>query len=67
MRTDSLSVSKEAIENVRELIKTEYGDRYLPAKPHRYAAGKSAQEAHEAIRPTDLESHARKDQGAALD
>ncbi|WP_406700297.1 type I DNA topoisomerase [Singulisphaera sp. Ch08] len=54
MRTDSLSVSKEAIENVRELIKTDYGDRYLPAKPHRYAAGKSAQEAHEAIRPTDL-------------
>lgn len=54
MRTDSLSVSKEAIEHVRELIKTEYGDRYLPAKPHRYAAGKQAQEAHEAIRPTDL-------------
>ncbi|WP_254053733.1 type I DNA topoisomerase [Singulisphaera sp. GP187] len=54
MRTDSLSVSKEAIEHVRELIKADYGDRYLPAKPHRYAAGKSAQEAHEAIRPTDL-------------
>ncbi len=39
---------------VREKIKTEFGDRYLPAKPIRYAAGKNAQEAHEAIRPTDL-------------
>jgi DNA topoisomerase-1 len=54
MRTDSLRVSDEAIVNVRERIKTEYGDRYLPQKPIRYAAAKMAQEAHEAIRPTDL-------------
>ena len=54
MRTDSLRVSEEALESVRGLIKSEYGDRYLPAKPNRYAAGKNAQEAHEAIRPTDL-------------
>ncbi len=54
MRTDSLRVSDEAISSVRDLIKTEYGDKYLPGKPARYAAGKSAQEAHEAIRPTDL-------------
>ncbi|MDR3635977.1 MAG: type I DNA topoisomerase, partial [Isosphaeraceae bacterium] len=54
MRTDSLRVSDEAMNSVRELIQKEYGDRYLPAKPFRYAAGKSAQEAHEAIRPTDL-------------
>ncbi|MBV8555275.1 MAG: type I DNA topoisomerase [Planctomycetaceae bacterium] len=54
MRTDSLRVSDEAISNVRDLIKGEYGDRYLPEKPNRYAAGKSAQEAHEAIRPTEL-------------
>ncbi len=39
---------------VREKIKNEFEDRYLPAKPIRYAAGKNAQEAHEAIRPTDL-------------
>ena len=39
---------------VREKIQAEFGDRYLPAKPIRYAAGKMAQEAHEAIRPTDL-------------
>lgn len=54
MRTDSLRVSNEAIESVRELIKKEYGDAYLPAKPNQYSAGKMAQEAHEAIRPTDL-------------
>jgi DNA topoisomerase-1 len=54
MRTDSLSVSHEAVEGVRELIKGSYGEKYLPAKPIRYAAGKNAQEAHEAIRPTDL-------------
>lgn len=54
MRTDSLRVSDEATTSVRDLIKSEYGDRYLPAKPIRYAAGKQAQEAHEAIRPTDL-------------
>ena len=57
MRTDSLRVSDEATTAVRELIVREYGDRYLPAKPHRYAAGKSAQEAHEAVRPTDLAFH----------
>ena len=54
MRTDSLRVSDEAMHSVRDLIGTEYGEKYLPAKPIRYAAGKNAQEAHEAIRPTDL-------------
>ncbi|QEH36152.1 DNA topoisomerase 1 [Aquisphaera giovannonii] len=54
MRTDSLSVSQEAMEAVRGLIHDDFGDKYLPAKPIRYAAGKNAQEAHEAIRPTDL-------------
>jgi DNA topoisomerase-1 len=54
MRTDSLRVSDEAIVQVRDLIRAQYGDRYLPAKPLHYAAGKQAQEAHEAIRPTDL-------------
>jgi DNA topoisomerase-1 len=55
MRTDSLRVSEQAIEAVRERIKQEFGERYVPAKPIRYAAGKMAQEAHEAIRPTDLD------------
>jgi DNA topoisomerase-1 len=54
MRTDSLRVSDEAMDAVRARIKGEFGERYLPAKPIRYAAGKMAQEAHEAIRPTEL-------------
>ena len=54
MRTDSLRVSDEAITAVRDRIKTEFGEPYLPPKPIRYAAGKLAQEAHEAIRPTEL-------------
>ena len=54
MRTDSLRVSDEAMSAVRDRIKNEFGERYLPAKPIRYAAGKLAQEAHEAIRPTDM-------------
>ena len=54
MRTDSLRVSDEALSAVRERIKNEFGERYLPPKPIRYAAGKLAQEAHEAIRPTDI-------------
>ncbi|APW63661.1 type I DNA topoisomerase [Paludisphaera borealis] len=54
MRTDSLRVSEEALTSVRDLIKTQYGDRYVPPKALRYSAGKNAQEAHEAIRPTEL-------------
>jgi DNA topoisomerase-1 len=54
MRTDSLRVSDDAMSAVRDRIKNEFGERYLPAKPIRYAAGKLAQEAHEAIRPTDM-------------
>ena len=54
MRTDSLRVSDEAVTAVRKLIQADHGERYLPAKPNRYAAGKSAQEAHEAVRPTEL-------------
>ena len=54
MRTDSLRVSEDAIKEVRERIDTKYGPKYLPSKPNRFAAGKQAQEAHEAIRPTDL-------------
>jgi DNA topoisomerase-1 len=54
MRTDSLRVSDEALASVRDQIGRDFGEKYLPAKPHRYHAGKLAQEAHEAIRPTDL-------------
>ncbi len=54
MRTDSLRISDEAMTALRDKIKDDFGDRYLPSKPIRYAAGKNAQEAHEAIRPTEL-------------
>ena len=54
MRTDSLRVSDDAVTSVRRQIEDNFGPRYLPAKPNRYAAGKLAQEAHEAIRPTEL-------------
>jgi DNA topoisomerase-1 len=54
MRTDSTRVSEDALRACRDHIAAEYGDPYLPAQANRYAAGKSAQEAHEAIRPTDL-------------
>jgi DNA topoisomerase-1 len=54
MRTDSTRVSNEALQAVRNYIDGHYGQAYLPAKANTYASGKSAQEAHEAIRPTDL-------------
>ncbi|MDY0237783.1 MAG: type I DNA topoisomerase [Campylobacterales bacterium] len=55
MRTDSLNVSKDAINAVRDLIGKEYGEKYLPKKPKYYkSSSKGAQEAHEAIRPTLL-------------
>lgn len=56
MRTDSLNISKEAIEAAREQILNQYGKAYLPEKARFYAnKSKGAQEAHEAIRPTILE------------
>jgi DNA topoisomerase-1 len=54
MRTDSTRVSNDALQAVRGHIQSHFGDRYLPGKPNQYASGKSAQEAHEAIRPTDV-------------
>jgi len=54
MRTDSTRISKEAIAAARDFIKAEMGPDYLPAKPRVYRSGKSAQDAHEAIRPTDV-------------
>ncbi|MCB9957756.1 MAG: type I DNA topoisomerase [Rhodospirillaceae bacterium] len=54
MRTDGLQLAGEAVAAVRQVIATGYGDAYLPAKPIPYkSAQKNAQEAHEAIRPTD--------------
>ncbi|MGL4554423.1 MAG: type I DNA topoisomerase [Gemmataceae bacterium] len=54
MRTDSTRVSNEALGAVRGHIQANYGPNYLPAQANVYSSGKSAQEAHEAIRPTDV-------------
>src|SRR5579864_6002604 len=55
MRTDGVQIADEAITATRRVIASEYGDRYLPDGPRRYQTkAKNAQEAHEAIRPTDL-------------
>jgi DNA topoisomerase I len=54
MRTDSVRVSNEAIAQVREHIGVSYGQGYLPERPNFFKSKKDAQEAHEAIRPTDV-------------
>jgi DNA topoisomerase-1 len=54
MRTDSTRVSADALKACREQIQKKYGDRYLPEQANVYKSAKGAQDAHEAIRPTDL-------------
>lgn len=55
MRTDSVRINDDMIQQARDFIKTTYGADYIPAKPHIYKAKSSSQDAHEAIRPTSLE------------
>src|SRR5579863_8103000 len=60
MRTDGVDLAPEAIEGARRLIAKDFGDRYVPGAPRRYTAkAKNAQEAHEAIRPTDVKRRPR--------
>ncbi|MGA1841400.1 MAG: type I DNA topoisomerase [bacterium] len=54
MRTDSTRLAAEAVEEVRALIKEQFGPEYCPSKPLMYKSRKIAQEAHEAIRPTSV-------------
>jgi DNA topoisomerase I len=54
MRTDSVNVSQDALQQVREMIPERFGSNYLPEKPNYYKSKKDAQEAHEAVRPTDV-------------
>ena len=54
IRTDSTRISDEALLSVREMIKNTYGEPFLPAEPNIYKSRKTAQDAHEAIRPTDI-------------
>ncbi|MBF0126584.1 MAG: type I DNA topoisomerase [Magnetococcales bacterium] len=54
MRTDSVQLASEAVNALRDLIKQRYGADYLPKTPRKYkSSAKNAQEAHEAVRPTD--------------
>src|SRR5258708_1720834 len=55
MRTDGVAIAGEAIAAARQLTGSEFGPRYVPGEPRVYRSpAKNAQEAHEAIRPTDL-------------
>src|SRR5947208_12972898 len=55
MRTDGVQLSAEAVTAARGLIGRDYGEKYLPGEPRVYRTkAKNAQEAHEAIRPTDV-------------
>lgn len=58
MRTDGVSIAPEAMDQTREVIGKDFGAIYLPEKPRMYKSkAKNAQEAHEAVRPTDLSRH----------
>ena len=55
MRTDGVDIAPEAITSARQVIEADYGKKYVPSSPRQYVSkSKNAQEAHEAIRPTDL-------------
>lgn len=55
MRTDSTHLSQDAVTSCRALITTRYGQNYLPEKPHAYSSKADAQEAHEAVRPSNVD------------
>jgi DNA topoisomerase I len=55
MRTDSTSLSAEAVSICRDFIQNRYGDNYLPENPNVYSSKSGAQEAHEAIRPSNID------------
>ncbi len=54
IRTDSVRISDDALAGLRNYIADRFGDEYLPEKPIEYKGRKNAQDAHEAIRPTDI-------------
>ncbi len=55
MRTDSVRIAEEALKTARKFVSVTYSEKYLPGKPNFYKSKKTAQEAHEAIRPTYVE------------
>ncbi len=54
MRTDSVNIANEALDKARDYIKKEHGAKFLPDTPNKFKSRKRAQEAHEAIRPSDI-------------
>ncbi|MGD0231417.1 MAG: type I DNA topoisomerase [Syntrophorhabdales bacterium] len=54
MRTDSVRISNEAVSDARKLINAEFGPAYVPGKPNIFNNSKTAQDAHEAVRPTNV-------------
>ena len=59
MRTDSLHVADQAVGECRDFISRQFSKEYLPEKALFYKSSKAAQGAHEAIRPTSADTHAR--------
>jgi DNA topoisomerase-1 len=67
MRTDSTNLSRDAVEACRGAIARDFGARYLPGEPNVYSSKQGAQEAHEAIRPSDVEVRPGQLQGVERD
>lgn len=67
MRTDSTNLSVDAVEMARSYIESEFGKKYLPEAPIVYGSKEGAQEAHEAIRPSDVNTHPTKLSGMERD
>ena len=66
MRTDSTRISPDALNNCRSFVEQQFGKPYLPEKPNFFASGKSAQEAHECVRPTDVAMTPKRAENAGL-
>ena len=67
MRTDSTNLSADAVAMARTYIESEFGKKYLPESPNVYSSKEGAQEAHEAIRPSDVNTHPSKLSGMERD
>ncbi len=67
MRTDSTNLSAEAVASCRDYIENKFGRKYLPDTPNSYGSRENAQEAHEAIRPSDVALRAHQLQGVDKD
>ncbi|WP_286269322.1 type I DNA topoisomerase [Thalassotalea hakodatensis] len=67
MRTDSTNLSKDAVEMCRDYVRKSFGDSYLPESPRTYGSKANAQEAHEAIRPSNVKLEAALLEGVDAD